>query len=216
MRATGNNGSANDKVMSIRLLLDGHNFSQASAAFRAATGEGGVGGEVAESVVVSFDTHKTVLLPAYLCEDGVGEDYLRFNGFAPAPGERVVVSEKAGETVAVMAVDGVLLDETEELLGRRAVYTSPLLEIACGNKRDINIFLTTGNAYVAVWDSGLRFAEVFPDSSADSVLYYLQSLGSEFKLKRFNINIGGEGSAAVVAAAAQYFKHVKQATLCGL
>jgi hypothetical protein len=206
MLATGNNHSAPNKIMSIRLLLDGHNFSQVSGALRSA--DVGQAGEV----VVSFDSAKTVLVPAYLCEEGVGEAYLRFGGVAPESGERVVCSEKQGEAVAIMAIDGAIVDYIEEELGGRTVrYTSPLLEIAGGEGRTVNIFLTPQNVYVTVWDKGLRYAEVLPDPTPDSVLYYLQVLGGEFRLKKFDIRIGGEGAEEVVSEVAQYFKNVKKA-----
>jgi hypothetical protein len=191
--------------MSIRLLLDGHNFSQASDSLRSADVR------QAGEVVVSIDSAKTVLVPAYLCEERVEEAYLRFGGVASQTGERVVCSEKQGEAVAIMAVDGAIVDYIEEeLAGRTIRYTSPLLEMARGEKRAVNILLTSRNAYVVVWDKGLRYAEVFPDPTPDSLLYYLQVLGGEFRLKKFEIRIGGEGAGEIVAEVAEYFKNVRQ------
>jgi hypothetical protein len=191
--------------MSIRLLLDGHNFSQASHSLRSADVER------ATEVVVSFDTAQTVLVPAYLGEENVGEAYLRFSGVAPAEGDRVVCSEKQGEAVAIMAVSGAILDLIEEESGDRMVrFTSPLLEIANGKRRNVNIFLTRRNAYLAVWDKGLHYAEVLPDPSADSVLYYLQTLAGEFRLRKFEIRIGGEMAGDVVASVGEYLKNVRQ------
>jgi hypothetical protein len=191
--------------MSIRLLLDGHNFSQASHSLREA------GARQASEVVVSFDTASAVLVPAYLGEEDVGEAYLRFCGVAPKAAERVVCSEKQGDVMAIMAVNGAVLDLIEEqLAGRTVRYTSPLLEIAHGERRNVNVFLTRQNAYMAVWNKGLRYAEVLSDPSADSVLYYLQTLAGEFRLKKFVIGIGGEGAGEVVAMASGYFKNVRR------
>jgi hypothetical protein len=191
--------------MSIRLMLDGHNFSQASHMLRSSDMER------CSEVVVSLDTAGTVLVPAYLCEEGVEETYLRFSGVAPESTERIVCSEKHGDVVAIMAVNGEILGLIEEELGGRTIrYTSPLLEIACGERRNINVFLTRQNAYIAVWDKGLRYAEVLPDPSPDSVLYYLQTLGSDFRLKKFDISISGERAGEVVASVSDYFKNTRQ------
>jgi hypothetical protein len=204
MRVTGNNLSVANKVMSIRLLLDGHNFSHTSHTLRSTSVEQGA------EVVVSFDTARAVLVPAYLCEEGVGEAYLRFGGIEPSDDERIICSEKQGETIAVMAVNEAIVSLIEkEMAGRTVRYTSPLMEIARGEKRNVNIFLTLRNAYVVVWDKGLRYVEVLPDSSPDSVLYYLQELGGEFRLKKFDICVGGERAGEVVASVGEYFKNVR-------
>ncbi|MDR0907826.1 MAG: DUF3822 family protein [Rikenellaceae bacterium] len=194
--------------MSIRLLLDGHNFSRASHTLRSA----GVDMALRE-VVVTLDSAKTVLVPAYLCEEGVEAAYLRFGGVGAGAGERVVHSEKRGDVVAIMAVN----EQVAELIGemtqrsRAAVrYSSPLLEMARGgDRRLVNIFLTASNAYIVVWDKGLRYAEVLPDASPDSVLYYLQTLTDEFRLRKFEIRIGGVGAEAVVAVARDYYNKVR-------
>ncbi len=163
-----------------------------------------------------LDTAKTILLPVSLYEEGRGEDYLRLNGMEPGAGERVVVSEPrkvAGEdVVAVMAVPA------RELVakgsgGRR--YTSPLLEIARGRKRDVNIRLTAGNVYIVVWEKGLRMAEAMPDPSPDALLYYLQVIGREFKLRKFDINVSGNGAEGeakareAVEVLREYFDNVR-------
>lgn len=192
--------------LSIRLLLSGHNFSQASQVLHTAALEN------AGRLVVSLDTYKTVLVPAYLCEPGTEVDYLCFNGMDVSEDEVVVVSAKHDDIVAVMAVRTDIVGLVANQWSGEVEYTSPLLEIASGaKKRDVNVFLTTDNAYIAVWDKGLRFAEALPDPSADSVLYYLQVLGRELRLKKFDINIGGHGAPDVVAAVEPYFKNVKQA-----
>ncbi len=192
---------------SIEPLLGGHNFT---------SGEGGV-------TVVALDTAKTVLVPAEMYEEGVGEEYLVFNGMEPGEGEVAVASEPmevsgvhGGGIVAVMAVRSDVL----ELVGGDFRVTSPLLIIASGagrerRKREVNIFLTDDNAYLAVWEKGeggLRMAEVLPDTSMDSLLYYMQVVGRSFKLRRFDINIGGERAGMVADTLRRYFKNVKTAS----
>lgn len=190
-----------NKSAPVRLLLDGYDFPQASSTVAEAVSQG------VRAVVVSLDTPKTVVLPAELAEEGVGEAYLRFNGMELSKNERVVYGEGNGVAV-LMAVDSAVAALLEESF-ESVTYTSPLLEAAEG-KRYVRLFLTRGNAYLTVREKGLKFAEVLPDSSPDSSLYYLQTLGREFKLKKFDILIGGEGADAVAAAVSQYFKRVKR------
>lgn len=257
MPETGNRFPGNDKVMSIRLLLDGHNFSRASESVREYLADYGGGHAAHGGPVVSFDTAKTVLMPAYLYDKGVEEDYLRFGGMGLTAGETAVVSEPREGIIAVMGISeevwalvgqelfvgrytGVRQEELEagnrtmsslhgfgngvheagtperfeggecmEGLLKEVRTTSPLLEIATGRKRDVNIFLTDKNAYVAVWEKGLRMAEVLPDASVDSLLYYMQVIGRQFKLRKFDINIGGEHAGVTANSLRQYFSNVR-------
>lgn len=202
--------SASDKIIpthgadiTVRLLLDGHGFERTARSIGRAVSQG------VRAVVVSFDTPKTIVLPAELAEDGVGEAYLRFNGMELSKGERIAMSDKDSGVVALMAVDGAIIDLLEESF-ESVVYSSPLLETPAADKRFVRLFLTCANAYLTVWDKGLKFAEVVPDQSADSALYCLHGLGREFRLHRFEIHVGGEGASAVAVAVSQYFKHVKQ------
>ena len=77
---------------------------------------------------------------------------------------------------------------------------SPLLELVdaaakSGLKRSVNIWLSANNAYLTVWENGLQMAEVFPDNSLDSILYYMQVIGRRFNLRKFEIRVGGANSA---------------------
>lgn len=194
--------------MSVRIVLDGHNFERAAAELEKHA--------AADSALVSFDTAKTVLVPAHLCEQGVEESYLRFNGMPLADGEQAVVSEAEDDIVAVMAVSSAVAGLVADRFGEKVRFTSPLLEIACGRKRDVNIFLTAENAYIAVWEKGLRMAEALPDNSVDSLLYYMQVLGRSFKLRRFTINLTGADTSEAAAALSQYFDKVKISEPCAL
>ncbi len=184
-------------------MLDGHNFSQASQAVAAY--KAGAGGRVP---VVSFDTARTILMPAYLYEKGVEADYLRFNGMEMSAGETALVSEPHAGIIAVMAVGTAVAVMAAAEFGPEVRFTSPLLEVVSGRKRDLNIMLTEENVYIAVWEKGLRMAEALPDNSADSLLYYLQVLGRRFKLRRFSINISGDGAAEAGRLLGGYFPKV--------
>ena len=184
-------------------MLSGHDFSRASAGiaeYRAAAGNG--------VPTVSFDTAKTILMPAYLCEKGVERDYLRFNGMDMSAAETAVVSEPHEGIVAVMAVAAAVAELVFGEFGSGVSFTSPLLDIASGRKRDVNILLTEENAYITVWEKGLRMAEVLPDNSADSLLYYLQVTGRRFKLRRFSVNISGTDAAEAGHVLRRYFPKI--------
>jgi hypothetical protein len=156
-----------------------------------------------------FDTAKTVLVPDEIFERGAEESYLRFNGMAPTTGEIAVATDSREGIVAVMAVP-VNEWETFRKRGGGAV-SSPLLSVAenRGKNREMNIALTERNFYFAVWDHSLRMAEVLPDNSIDSILYYMQVLGHKFRLKRFDIYVGGERAGLVAYTLRQYYPKVK-------
>lgn len=205
--------------MSIRVLLDGHNFSQASATldeYKARSGE--------IMPVFAFDTAKTVLIPGYLCENGVEEAYLRFNGMELSSGETVVASDPQDGIVALMAVHASVNELALRFAAEFAAggskggirITSPLLEIAAGRKRNVNLLLTCENAYLSVWDKNLKIAEVLPDNSPDSILYYLQVLGRRFKLRRFPINISGIGAGEVGHVLKGYYPKINMLDECVL
>ena len=175
---------------------------------------------------LSFDTAKTVLVPVELYERGTEEEYLRFNGMALSADEKAVVSEPRDGIVAIMGIRAEEWGDYERENERGEVTaTSPLLFVVAGaagrdekrRKREVNIFLTDENAYLAVWEkerggegeNGLRMAEVLPDTSTDSLLYYMQVIGRSFMLRRFDINIGGDRAEIVADTLRRYLKNVK-------
>ncbi len=189
--------------------------------------------------IISFDTARTVLLPAELLKRGEGRengdagrmaaDYLRFNGMALAAGETAVVSESCDGIVAVMAVSTDDLNRRKDQYERGEVrVTSPLLCVATGGAdgeterygdgkiggrkgRAVDIILTETNAYMAVRENGLKMAEALPENSVDSLLYYMQVAGQQFKLRKFDIRISGPHAEQVADALRQYYKKV---TVC--
>ena len=169
--------------------------------------------EIGENL--SLDTAKTVLVPVEFYVKGTEEDYLRFNGMALAAGEVAVASEPENGIVAVMGVSAEVLSLYKDTIDRGGVsVTSPLLFVAKGfgtgrRGREVNILLTAGNAYLAVWDGTLRMAEVLPDNSVDSILYYIQVTGRRFRLRKFDINVSGERAEPVADALRPYYKKVR-------
>ena len=164
---------------------------------------------------LSFDTARTVLVPAPLYEKGSGEEYLRFGGMALAKGEVAVESEPQEGIVAVMGIGADVWAPYKDRYERGEVaVTSPLLRVAASRgrgrrEREVNILLTSANIYMAVWDGGLRMAEALPDNSVDSILYYMQVAGRRFPLRRFDITLSGERAGLVADALRHYYKRVR-------
>lgn len=137
---------------------------------------------------------------------------------ALADGETTVIGQR-GDIIAVMGV------ETDEWSRYREQYergevevTSPLLDLATSGDRNnrgsrrsrrVGMVLTTTNVCLAVWDNGLRMAEVLPDNSVDSILYYMQVVGQNFKLQKFEIDVAGDGAEQVADALRNYYKNVR-------
>jgi hypothetical protein len=146
-------------------------------------------------------------------EVAAGEDVLRFNGMAPEDGETVVASEAREGIVAVMAVPAEEWNRYADDFERGgAVAASPLLDVATGGPgrgRTVKIHLTRENVYLAVWDDGLRMAEALPDNSVDSILYFMQTVGGQFKLRKFEIRVSGVRAGLVADALRRYFKKVR-------
>ncbi len=168
---------------------------------------------------MTIDTAKTLLVPAEMYEPGAEAEYLLFNGMALSADEVAVASKEQDGIVAVMAVPAAEWRLCEERYERGEVRViSPLLSVATARRgkrggRAVDILLTAENVYIAVWEKGLKMAEALPDNSVDSILYYLQVLGRQFRLRKFDINVGGERAGEVADALRQYFSGVKTASL---
>lgn len=169
-------------------------------------------------ISLSFDTARTVLVPVELYERGTEEEYLRFNGMELSAGEKAVVSEPQEGIVAIMGIGaGEWENYRRECERGEVAVTSPLLSVVAGaagrdgkrRKREVNIYLTDENTCLVVWEKGLRMAEVLPDTSPDSLLYYMQVVGRSFKLRRFDINVGGEKAGVVADTLRRYFSNVR-------
>lgn len=92
--------------------------------------------------------------------------------------------------------------------------TSPLLSVAADHGqgrqgREVNIYLTEENVYLVVWDGALRMAEVLPDGSVDSILYYMHVVGQRFRLRKFDITVSGLRARLVADALRRYNKKVR-------
>ncbi len=175
------------------------------------------------STAVPFDTARTVLVPAEIFGAGTtaeAVEYLRTGGMELSAGETALVSEPLevpGVPGGIVAIMGVSVDEAEEITRGGVRATSPLLSAVAGwsrtgrtsRRREVNVLLTPRNAYLAVWEKELQMAEALPDNSADSLLYYMQVLARRFELRKFDINVCGDGVGEVVEMLRAYYPRVR-------
>ena len=177
MQVTGSNVMSNDKVVSTRLVLSGHNFSAEQL-----LPSGG-------AVQVFLDTAETLLVPAQMYEEGLQTGYMKRSGMFPTAGESIVVSAPMNDTVALM------------LFPTDAVKT-----IIAGERNVVRLHMTERCTYVVLSDSALRFADVFEERNTDSVLYILQTLKKDFNVSGFRIKVSGEGAQQAARELSVYYK----------
>lgn len=184
-----------DKVVSTRLLLSGHNFSEE---FLPAA---------IDEAVVLLDTEETLLVPADIYEEGMQTGYVLRSGMDLTEDKSIVVSPAVNGMVALMLFPKSIV---ETLVGRfgRCEFRSPLQEIA-GEKNATRLFSTARCTYMTFSDDSLRFADVIADRSTDTVLYLLQTLNKEYGTSRMRIKVGGEDARRLAGELSVYYKKVE-------
>lgn len=195
MPATGNNIAAGDKTMSTRLLLSGHNFSEAGLPQEASCAE------------FLLDTPDTLLVPAQLFEPGMEEAYMRRSGYSLAIEQCVAVSEPVDGVIALMAFPRSAVETLNRRYGQCRFF-SPLQEIM-GACHGVGVMLTQQCAYIVLRDGELRFADVLSDTSVPSLVYCLHCLQKEFPASKFRVSVCGIGAEAVRKELSVYFKMIK-------
>jgi hypothetical protein len=107
--------------------------------------------------------------------------HLRAVGLAPAIDETVVCSTEVNGVVAVMAISS----ECHDYVARQFVcglsYSSPLL-VAEPPVEGSVLSLYGDTLYVAVYRSGLRFAEAMEVKGDADILYYLESVNRVYDI----------------------------------
>ncbi len=188
--------------MSIRLLLDGHDFSDSAARLRQA-----VPSESNVSLLLTIDTPETVLVPRDLFLPGAEERYLQLCGINCPKDSSLITSSPDAPVVAVMACDRELVQFIRENYGERVSFTSPLLETIDEATRSLQIFLTGNCAYVTYRKGEkLLYAEALPDPAPLSVLYYVRHLDQLFGLSRSRISIAGDHAEEVFQEVNHYYR----------
>ena len=190
-QATGSNTPQSINKVSIQLTLDGHSFS-APALSGEFPGDG--------PVEVELLTPRTTLVPE--------EELLAAAGMAALPGECPVWSAPQQNAVAVMAAAENALAAVHERLGGRARYTTPLLCVPQTSVPTVWMYYAAGLLYIKVYDGKLRFAEVVPAPDEADLLYMLERLGSEFRLRDYTLRIGSGDGRALKRKLGGYFRQI--------
>ncbi|WP_282197134.1 hypothetical protein [Alistipes finegoldii] len=185
--------------MSIQLTLDGHSFS-APALSGEFPGDG--------PVEVELLTPRTTLVPEEFFDEACAGELLAAAGMAALPGERAVWSAPQQNAVAVMAAAEDALAAVHERLGGRARYTTPLLCVPQASVPTVWMYYAAGLLYIKVYDGKLRFAEVVPAPDEADLLYMLERLGSEFRLRNYTLRIGSGDGRALKRKLGGYFRQI--------
>ena len=198
-QATGSNTPQSINKVSIQLTLDGHSFS-APALSGEFTGDG--------PVEVELLTPRTMLVPEELFDKEHAGEVLAAAGMAALPGECPVWSAPQQNAVAVMAAAENALAAVHERLGGRARYTTPLLCVPQTSVPTVWMYYAAGLLYIKVYDGKLRFAEVVPAPDEADLLYMLERLGSEFRLRDYTLRIGSGDGRALKRKLGGYFRQI--------
>ena len=198
-QATGSNTPQSINKVSIQLTLDGHSFS-APALSGEFPGDG--------PVEVEQLTPRTMLVPEELFDKEHAGEVLAAAGMAALPGECPVWSAPQQNAVAVMAAAENALAAVHERLGGRARYTTPLLCVPQTSVPTVWMYYAAGLLYIKVYDGKLRFAEVVPAPDEADLLYMLERLGSEFRLRDYTLRIGSGDGRALKRKLGGYFRQI--------
>jgi hypothetical protein len=171
----------NVNKVSIRLMSGGHSFSRGDIDAVAA----------AQHVDVTLCTQKTTLVPKAMLRSDAGS-HLAAVGLAPKADECVVVSECVDGVVAVMALARGCYDYLCEHVEGFVCFHSPLLVDDAPQEGSV-LSLYGDTLYVAVYRSGLRFAEAMPVAGDADILYYVESLHRLYDI--YNMHARAKGDA---------------------
>jgi len=151
---------------------------------------------------VVIDTLTMVVAPASCYDNALAESYLAAANMA-APGDRAVWVT-CGEAIIVTACRDDVAAWLQERYGACVTFTSPLAGplalperfVISDREAIFALHLTEANAYIALWNKGLKFAGVLPYSSAVDIVYYVSLLTAEYGLRREKVYLTGEAALA--------------------
>ena len=149
-----------------------------------------------------------MLVPEELFDKEHAGEVLAAAGMAALPGECPVWSAPQQNAVAVMAAAENALAAVHERLGGRARYTTPLLCVPQTSVPTVWMYYAAGLLYIKVYDGKLRFAEVVPAPDEADLLYMLERLGSEFRLRDYTLRIGSGDGRALKRKLGGYFRQI--------
>lgn len=157
---------------------------------------------------VELLTPRTTLVPEEFFDEACAGELLAAAGMAALPGECPVWSAPQQNAVAVMAAAENALAAVHERLGGRARYTTPLLCVPQTSVPTVWMYYAAGLLYIKVYDGKLRFAEVVPAPDEADLLYMLERLGSEFRLRDYTLRIGSGDGRALKRKLGGYFRQI--------
>lgn len=179
-------------------MLDGHSFSVEALPAQ----------EGLEPPVCELLTPRSILVPREAFAAELAENYLAAEGLAPRPGEVVVWSDPQEQAVAVMAVDGKVLDALHAKYGAELHFASPLLYQPKFSGNAVWMQRSGSLLYVKVYRTILRLAEVIQADSDADILYFTDRLTGIFPAADFELHVAGEGGTALRKLLKGYYKRI--------
>ena len=196
---TGSNSPQAGNTVSIQRSLDGHSFS-VPALSDVPAGH--------DPVQVELLLPRTMLVPAELFDEEHAAELLAANGMPPAADECAVCCGREEDYAAVAAINREALRLVQAKLGNRARFTTPLLRTPRNATKTVWMCRRAELLYIKVYDGKLRFAEVVPAPDEADLLYMLERLGSEFRLRDYTLRIGSGDGRALKRKLGGYFRQI--------
>lgn len=184
-QVTGSKTPSSKFGVSIQQSLDGHSFSRPEPA-RWPAAEG------AETLEVELILPRTVLVPEHLFDPQAARELLTANGTPAHDNEQVVCCGPRNGVVALVAVDGTLLEQLETRYSGRLSFSTPLLHQP--EKREKTVWITRREnlLYTKIYRDGvLQFAEVIPAPSPEETTYFIERLAQSFPLAEYDLRLAG-------------------------
>lgn len=197
---TGSKAPKTSKKVSIQQSLDGHSFSVRGL-------EGDFAGQ--EPVEVELLSARTMLVPKELFSPECARTLLAANGTPAGEDERVVWSDTRAETVAVMAADAQALRQTQDRLGTRVRFTTPLLHVPIAAGPTVWLYCSEQLLYIKVYNVQLRLAEVIAISSEADILFAAEQLAREFAPGEYELCVAGERARILYKLLRKQFSKIR-------
>ena len=182
---TGSNSASSSFGVSIQQSLDGHSFSRPEPDRWPAA-------ETSETLDVELILPHTVLVPEHLFDSRTARELLAANGTPANDDERIVCCGPRNGVVALVAVDGTLLEQLETRYSGRLSLSTPLLHQP--EKREKTVWITRREnlLYTKIYRDGvLQFAEVIPAPSPEETTYFIERLAQCFQPAEYDLILSG-------------------------
>lgn len=159
---TGSKPNLNNKKVSIQVKLGGRSFSAENLSIE----------KHIKEVEFVIDTPRVVLIPRNDASLDTASQYLQLVGKPCRINEQSVCSELQADIVAAIAMDKDALASIVKRFGKRASFTSPLLDMRHNDEFALVIDESENVCYLRLFNNGLQRAEAIEISTPTDVLYY--------------------------------------------